>query len=87
MSRRAFFWMAGARAGGPRDIVRAGALGAIRFCRVSDRSLQEAALAIAGRDAVVEVDPSATTGMALLGSRATLVLDHGAWRLFSPIAL
>jgi hypothetical protein len=67
-------------------MVRAGALGAIRFCRVSDRSLQEAALAIAGRDVVVEVDPSATA-MALLGSRATLVLDQGGWRLFSPIAL
>jgi len=86
ISRREYFGTAVANAAAGRGHVRAGTLGDIRFCRISDHSLRDAALAIAGRDVVVEVDSSAT-GVTLLGSRATWVLDHDGSRLFSPDAL
>ena len=78
--------MAGASAAGARKPARTKMLGTVRFCRISDRSLRDAALAIVGRDIVVEVD-SSTSGLTLLGSRATLVLDHNGWRLFAPAAV
>jgi hypothetical protein len=78
--------MVAAGATSARQLPPTGALGTVRFCRVSDRGLGDAALAMAGSDVVLEVDPSAT-GIALLGSRATLVVDHDGWRLFAPTAL
>lgn len=86
MSRRRFLWIAGASAVGAPEVAAIRALGTIRFCRISDSSLREAAMAIGGRDVVVEVDP-AVSGMTFLGSRATLVVDRDDWRLFAPSAL
>ena len=79
-------WIAGASAVGAPEVAAISALGTIGFCRISDSRLREAAMAIGGRDVVVEVDP-AVGGMTLLGSRATLVVDYDGWHLFGPTAL
>jgi len=67
-----------------REIIRAGALGAVGYCRVGNRELLPALRFVLDRarpDCVVEVDP-ATEGAALLGSRATLVMGRDGIRLF-----
>jgi hypothetical protein len=78
--------MTGASAMSARELLQTGALGTVPFCRVSKAGMRKAALAIAGRETVIEVD-SLANGMTFLGSRATLVLNRNGCRVFSPDAL
>ena len=52
-------------------------LGEVRFCRVSHEGL----LPLVPRGCIAEVDPL-IEGFTLLGSRATLIVNHSGWRLF-----
>ncbi|MBZ5577395.1 MAG: hypothetical protein LAP40_12615 [Acidobacteriia bacterium] len=67
-----------------RELIRAGALGSVGYCRVGNRYLLPAVRFVLDRaqpDCVVEVD-SAAEGAALLGSQATLVMGRDGFRLF-----
>jgi hypothetical protein len=74
---------AGAVVAAARQIVRRGELGAIHFCRIAHPGLRNAASCILDcADCVIEIEPDAE-GAAFLGSRGTLVVSGGAWRVFA----
>jgi len=52
-------------------------LGQVRFCRVSHKRW----LGMVRRGSIVEVDPT-VEGATFLGSKATLIVNRGNWRLF-----
>ena len=67
-----------------REAIRTGRLGEVEFCRVEHDGLLPTAQFVLGDtrfDWIVEVDPAAE-GVALLGRRATLVVDRAGCRLF-----
>jgi len=64
------------------QMVKSGCLGEIRFCRIGHRQLTSVVPLVVGREVpVIELD-CVTPGMALLGSKGTLVMDHQGCRLF-----
>ncbi len=68
-----------------REIVRAGHIGKVGFCRVPHSRWLPAAQVVLGSssaDCVVEVDPAAK-GTALLGGYGTLAVDNRGWRVFA----
>jgi len=66
-----------------RRMVRRGELGTIHFCRVADLGLRDAASYILDQaDCVIEIE-SDTEGAAILGSRGTLAVCGGEWRVFA----
>ena len=66
-----------------RSLVRRGELGKIHFCRAGDLGLRDAASYILDRaDCVIEIEPDAE-GAAILGSRGTLAVWGGEWRVFA----
>jgi len=63
-------------------MVKSGCLGEVRFCRIGHRQLANVVPLVVGREVpVIELDRG-TPGMALLGSKGTLVMDHKGCRLF-----
>ena len=71
----------GAGAAHAGEIVRRGSIGRVAYCRVAHAGLLHAAALIAGADCVMEVEPG-TRGVAVLGSRGTLVVTGGSCRVF-----
>lgn len=71
----------GAGAARAREVVRRGNIGRVAYCRVEHAGLIEAAAMIAGYGCVIEVE-MATRGLAVLGSRGTLVVNGAGCRLF-----
>ena len=71
----------GAGAARAHEVVRRGKIGRVAYCRVEHARLIEAAAMMAGHDCVIEVEMG-TRGVALLGSRGTLVVNGGGCRLF-----
>ena len=68
---------------GAREIVRAGELGAIAFCRVEHGSILPVVHWILNaRTAICEID-SSVKGAVLLGSQGTLVVSRAGCRLFA----
>jgi len=66
---------------GAREIIGAGAIGSVIFCRAASPGWAAVARRVCGNSAViVEVDVTAG-GAVLLGSAATLVLDREGCRL------
>jgi hypothetical protein len=67
-----------------RETIRTGRLGEVEFCRVGHDELVPIAQFVLGDsrvEGIVEVD-AAAEGVALLGRRATLVVDRAGCRLF-----
>jgi hypothetical protein len=68
---------------GARQMVRRGLLGAIHFCRIAHPGLRDVASYILDwADCVIEIEPD-SEGTAFLGSRGTLVVRGGGWRVFA----
>jgi hypothetical protein len=91
MHRREFFGALGTAAlaspslargvASAREIIGAGAIGSVRFCRAAGPGWAAVARRACGNSAlIVEVDGT-TGGAVLLGSAATLVLDRKGCRL------
>jgi len=93
--RRGFFeklgaavWMAdpaGAQANQARDLVRAGAIGRIVFCRASNPQWLRFAYAVCAEDALVtelnRADSGSDAAAVFIGTNATLVVDRKGCRL------
>lgn len=78
---RAAAWIANPSLARAREIVGAGAIGPVRFCRAASPRWVAVARRVSGDGAlIVEVD-AATSGAVLLGSAATLVIDWKGCRL------
>lgn len=66
---------------GARASIRSGAIGSIKYCRAEGPRWAAAALQVCGDSGlIVEVD-AATSGVVLLGSAATLVLERKECRV------
>jgi hypothetical protein len=66
-----------------REIVRAGSLGSVAYCRVEHRSILPVVHWILNdTDAVCEID-SSVDGAVFLGSEGTLAVSGGGCRLFA----
>jgi hypothetical protein len=74
-------WTASPSLARAREIVGAGAIGPVRFCRAASPCWVAVARRVSGNDVLmVEVDAT-TSGAVLLGSTATLVIDRKGCRL------
>ena len=67
--------------GSEKEMVSAGAIGPVRFCRAASPRWVSVARRVCGDSALIVEMDATTSGAVLLGSGATLVIDRKGCRL------